>query len=40
MFIFTLESTHFIFKKCPIYTNDGGARVKFSTNPHETDNSV
>ncbi len=28
---FTLESTHFIFNKCPIYTHDG-ASAKFSTN--------
>ncbi len=36
MCIFTLESTHFIFNECPIYTHDG-ARAKFSTNSHETD---
>jgi hypothetical protein len=36
---FTLESTHFIFNKCPIYTHDG-ANAKFSTNSHETDYSV
>jgi hypothetical protein len=39
MRIFTLESTHFIFKKCPIYTHDG-ASAKFCTNSHETDYSV
>ncbi len=39
MFTFTLESTHFIFNKCPIYTYDG-ASGKFSTNSHETDYSV
>jgi hypothetical protein len=36
---FTLESTHFIFNKCPIYTHDG-ASSKFSTNSQETDYSV
>ncbi len=36
---FTLESTHFIFNKCPIYNHDG-ANVKFSTNSHEMDYSV
>ncbi len=36
---FTLESTHFIFNKCPIYTYDG-ASAKFSTNSQETDYSV
>ncbi len=36
---FTLESTHFIFNKCPIYTHDG-ASAKFSTNLQETDYSV
>jgi hypothetical protein len=35
----TLESKHFIFSKCPIYTHDG-ASDKFSTNSHETDCSV
>jgi hypothetical protein len=35
MCTFTLESTHFIFNKCPIYTHDS-ASVKFSTNSHET----
>ncbi len=35
----TLESMHFIFKKCPIYTFDD-ASAKFSTNSHETDYSV
>jgi hypothetical protein len=39
MFTFTLESTHFIFNKSPIYTHDG-ASAKFSTNSHETDYSV
>ncbi len=39
MFKLTLESTHFIFNKCPIYTNDG-ASAKFITNSHETDNST
>jgi hypothetical protein len=34
-----LESTHFIFHKCSIYTHDG-ASAKFSTNSHETDYSV
>ncbi len=36
---FTLESTHFIFNKWPIYTHDG-ASAKFSTNSQETDYSV
>ncbi len=36
---FTLESTHFIFNKCPIYTHDG-ASAKFSINSRETDYSV
>ncbi len=31
------ECEHFSFNKCPIYTHDG---AKFSTNSHETDNSV
>ncbi len=39
MCTFTLESTHFIFKKCPSYTHDG-ASAKFSTNSLETDYSV
>ncbi len=39
MCTFTLESTHFIFNKCPIYTH-GSASAKFSTNSHETDYSV
>ncbi len=30
MCTFTIESTHFIFNKCPIYTNDG-ASAKFRT---------
>jgi len=33
---FTLESAHFIFNKCPIYTHDGTS-AKFSTNSHVTD---
>ncbi len=33
---FTLESTHFIFNKCPIYTHDG-ASAEFSTNSHDPD---
>jgi hypothetical protein len=36
---FSLESTHFIFNLCPIYTHDG-ASAKFSTNSQETDYSV
>jgi hypothetical protein len=36
---FTLESTHFMFIKCPIYTHDG-ASAKFITNSKETDYSV
>ncbi len=36
MCTFTLESTHFVFNKCPIYNHDG-ASAKFSTNSHETD---
>ncbi len=40
MSIFTLESTHFIFNKCSIYTHDDGARAKFFTNSQETDYSV
>ncbi len=39
MFTFSLDSTNFIFNKCPIYTYDG-ASAKFSTNSHETDYSV
>ncbi len=39
MCTFTLDSTHFIFNKCPIYTHDG-ASGKLSTNSHETDYSV
>ncbi len=38
MCTFTLESTHFIFNKCPS-THDG-ASAKFSTKSHETDYSV
>jgi hypothetical protein len=37
--IFTLESTHFIFNYCQIYTHDG-ASAKFSTNSQETDYSA
>ncbi len=38
---FTLESRHFILKKCPIYTyTHNGASVKFSTNSQEKDYSV
>jgi hypothetical protein len=33
------ECAQFSFNKCPIYTHDG-ARVKFSTNSQEMDNSV
>ncbi len=36
MCTFTLEYTHFIFNKCPIYTHDG-ASAKFSTTSQETD---
>ena len=36
---FTLESTHFFFILCPIYTHDG-ASAKFSTNSQETAYSV
>ncbi len=36
---FTLESTHSIFNKCPIYTHDC-ASAKFRTNSQETDYSV
>jgi hypothetical protein len=36
---FTLESTHLIFNKCPIYPHDG-ASAKFSTNSQETDYSA
>jgi hypothetical protein len=36
MCIFNLESTHFIFNKCPIYTHDG-ASDKFRNNSQETD---
>ncbi len=39
MFTFTLESTHFMLNKCPIYTLDG-ASAKLSTNSYETDYSV
>ncbi len=33
------ECAHFSFNKSPIYTHDD-ASAKFSTNSHETDNSV
>jgi hypothetical protein len=33
------EYAHFSFSKCHIYTHDG-ASANFSTNSHETDNSV
>ncbi len=33
------ECAHDCFNKCPIYAHDG-ASAKFSTNSHETDNSV
>ncbi len=36
---FTLDSTHFIFNKWPIYTYDG-ASAKFSTNSQDTDYSA
>ncbi len=36
---FTIESTHFMFNKCPFYTHDS-ASAKFSTKSHETDYSV
>ncbi len=36
---FKSECAHFNFNKRPVYTHDG-AREKFSTNSHETDNSV
>ncbi len=39
MRIFEGECAHFSFNKCPIYTHDS-ASDKFSTNSHETDNSV
>ncbi len=39
MCTFTLESTHFIFNKCPIYTHEG-ASAKFSANLQETDYSA
>jgi hypothetical protein len=39
MCVFPLESTHFIFNTCPIYTHDG-ASAKFSTNSHETEYSA
>jgi hypothetical protein len=39
MCTFTIESTHFIFNKCPIYTHDGTS-AKFSTNSNETDYSA
>ncbi len=39
MCTFILESTHFIFNKCPIYTHDG-ASAKFSTASYDTYYSV
>ncbi len=36
---FKSECAHFSLNKCPNYTHDG-ASAKFSTNSHETDNSV
>ncbi len=39
MCTFTLESTHFIFNKCPIDIHDG-ASAKFSTKSHESVYSV
>jgi hypothetical protein len=36
---FNGEYAHFSYNKCTIYTHDG-ASAKFSTNVHETDNSV
>ncbi len=39
MCTFTIESTHFIFNKGPIYTHDG-ASAKFNTNSNETDYGV
>ncbi len=36
---FNDECAHLLFNKCPIYTHNG-ASAKFSTNSHETDNSV
>jgi hypothetical protein len=39
MSTFIIESTHFIFNKCPFFTHDG-ASAKFSTNSHETDYSA
>ncbi len=38
MCTFTLEFTHFILNKCPIYAHSASA--KFSTKSHETDYSV
>jgi hypothetical protein len=35
MCIFTLESTHYMFNKCPIYTHAGASAI-FSTNSHKT----
>ncbi len=35
MCTFTLKSTHFIFNKCPLYTQDS-ASAKISTNSHGT----
>jgi hypothetical protein len=39
MCTFIIESKHFIFSKCPIYTHDG-VSAKFRTNSQETDYSV
>ncbi len=39
MCTFTLESKHFIFNKCPIYTHFG-ASAKFSINSYEMDYGV
>ncbi len=36
MCTFTLETTHFVFNKCPTYNHDG-ASAKFCTNSHEMD---
>ena len=39
MCTFALESTHFIFNQCPIYTHDG-VGAKFITKSHKTDYSA
>jgi hypothetical protein len=36
MFTFTLESTHFVFDWCPIYSR-GGAGAKFGADSQEAD---